>query len=84
MPMTRAVAPKFSLRASEDVWVQVAVDGAILFEGRVPRGAELDWKPMKTVVLRATSIAALSVSLDDSAAPLPAPTPNGEYRFDLL
>ncbi|OGR95338.1 MAG: hypothetical protein A2V88_11940 [Elusimicrobia bacterium RBG_16_66_12] len=83
MPMAHAVAPKLTLRATDDVWVRVAVDDAVVFEGRMPRGAAMDWKPTKTVALRTTSASALSVSLNDAPAPMPAPTPDGDYRFDL-
>lgn len=83
MPMAHAVAPTISVRAIDDVWVRVMVDGAAVFEGRAPRGAVMEWKPTKTVSLRTTSAAALVVSVNDSEAPMPAPTPDGEYRFDL-
>ena len=83
MPMLHAIAPKLSLHAAEDVWVRVAVDGAVVFEGRMPRGAAMEWKPTKNVVLRTTAASALSVMLNDAPSPMPAPTPDGEYRFDL-
>jgi len=83
MPMPRTVEPTISLRAVDDAWVQASVDAAVVFEGRVPRGTAMEWKPAKSVSLRTTSSEAIRVSVNGAPTPLPAPLPDGSYRFDV-
>lgn len=83
MPMPHAVAPVFSLHAEDDVWVQVSLDGVPAYEGRMPRGATMEWKPTKTVSLRTTAASSLSAAFSGAPTPMPAPSPDGDYRFEL-
>lgn len=85
MPMPHAAgeATTVSLRAVDDAWIRASVDGAVVFEGRVPRGATMEWKPQHGVALRTTAPGSLQVSVNGVAKPLTAPTPDGEYRLDV-
>lgn len=84
MPLPRtAGGQKVVLRAVDDAWVRATVDGAVVFEGRVPRGATMEWKPAHDVALRTTAPSSLAVTVNDVPKPLTAPTADGEYRIDL-
>ena len=83
MPMPRTVDPKISLRALDDAWVRARVDGAVVFEGRLPRGASMDWKPSREVSLRTTAPSSLQVTVNGAVKPLTVPTSDGEYRIDV-
>jgi cytoskeleton protein RodZ len=83
MPLPRTGEAKVTLRAIDDAWVRASVDGAVVFEGRVPRGATMDWKPAHSVSLRTTAASSLQVSVNGVAKPLTTPTPDGEYRIDV-
>jgi transcriptional regulator with XRE-family HTH domain len=83
MPMPRSVDPKVSLRAVDDAWVRATVDGAVVFEGRLPRGAAMDWKPSRTVSLRTTAPSSLQVTVNGTLKPLTTPSADGEYRIDV-
>jgi len=67
------------LRATEDCWTRISVDGKVLFEGRLPRGAAMDWTPAKSLTLRATAPSALQVEVNGEPRPLGAASPDGEY-----
>ena len=83
MPVSRAVESKVVLRAIDDAWVRVAVDGDVVFEGRIPRGAAMDWKPKRAVSLRTTAANSLQLSINGAPQALANPTPDGEYRIDV-
>lgn len=82
MPVPRTVEPKVVLRALDDAWARVAVDDQVAFEGRVPRGAVLEWKPSKAVTIRTTAPTALAVTVNGVATPLANPGPDGDYRLE--
>jgi cytoskeletal protein RodZ len=83
LPLARPTESKVVLRASDDCWVRVAVDGNGVFEGRLPRGAAMDWTPARSLTLRATVPSALKLSVNGVARDLGAPTPDGEYKVDF-
>jgi len=84
MPLPKTTEPaKVGLRAVDDAWVRVTVDDSVAFEGRLPRGGAMEWKPSKTVSLRTTSPAALQLTVNGAPRPLTNPTPDGEYRIEV-
>ena len=83
MPLSRAIEPKIVLRAVDDVWVRVAVDGNVVFEGRIPRGAAMDWKPAHVLTLRTTAATSLQLTVNGAAQALANPTSDGDYRIDV-
>lgn len=83
MPLPRAAEPKVVLRAADDAWIRATVDDAVVFEGRLPRGAAMEWKPSRSVTLRTTAPSSLQVTVNGQARPLTTPTPDGEYRIDI-
>jgi len=83
LPVSKPVETRVLIRADDDCWARVAVDGATVFEGRIPRGASMDWIPTKSLTLRATVPSALEVTVNGAPHPLGAPSPEGEYRIDV-
>ena len=83
MPLTRTVDPKVGLRAIDDAWVRVRVDGAVVFEGRIPRGAAMEWKPSHGVTVRTTAPSSLQLSVNGAIKPLTLVGADGEYRIDF-
>ncbi len=83
MPLPRTVEAKVTLRARDDAWVRATVDGAVVFEGRVPRGAVMEWTPAHVVVLRTTSPTALQLSVNGAPQALANPDSGGDYRIDV-
>lgn len=84
MPLPRTIEPpKVGLRAVDDAWVRVTVDDKVEFEGRLPRGGAMEWKPAKSVSLRTTAPASLQLTVNGAPIPLPAPTPEGEYLIPV-
>jgi cytoskeleton protein RodZ len=84
MPLPRTVEPsKVGLRAVDDAWVRVTVDDNVAFEGRLPRGGAMEWKPSKSVSIRTTSPASLLLTVNGAPQPLANPTPDGEYRVEV-
>ncbi|MBI3289077.1 MAG: helix-turn-helix domain-containing protein, partial [Elusimicrobia bacterium] len=82
-PLPRAIEPKLVVHLKNDAWLRVTVDGQMTFEGRAPRGAAQEWKPLKFVALRTTEPAAIELELNGAAIPLGPPTADGEYRIDI-
>jgi hypothetical protein len=82
-PLARAIEPKVSLTAKEDAWVRASVDGNVVFEGRLPRGASMEWRPARQFALRSTSPAALQLTVNGAARALENPSPDGDYKLDL-
>ena len=82
-PMARSIEPKLVVRLKTDAWLRVSVDGTIAFEGRAPREAVQEWKPVKFVELRTTEPAALELTLNGQPVPLGAPGPDGQYRVEI-
>jgi len=82
-PMQRSIEPKLVVRLKNDAWLRVSVDGAIAFEGRAPREAVQEWKPVKFVELRTTEPAALELTLNGQPVTLGAPGPDGQYRVEI-
>lgn len=82
-PMPRAVEPKLFIRLKSDAWLRVSVDGQVVFEGRAPRDAVQEWKPVKFVDLRTTELAALDLNLSGQQITLGAPGPDGQYRVEI-
>ena len=83
LPVPRTVEPKVTLRALDDAWVRAAVDGTVVFEGRMPRGASMDWKPAHGIALRTTAPSSLQVIVNGTPKPLTTPTAEGEFRIDV-
>lgn len=84
MPLPKAAAEqKVALKAVEDAWVRVAVDDAVVFEGRLPRGAAMEWKPSHGVVLRTTAASSLQLTVNGAPQTLSNPSADGEFRIDL-
>ncbi|MDE2509875.1 MAG: DUF4115 domain-containing protein, partial [Elusimicrobia bacterium] len=83
LPLPRAGETVVALRALDDAWVRAAVDGTVVFAGRVPRGAVMDWKPARGVSLRTTAPSSIQITVNGAAKPLGSPTPDGEYRIDV-
>lgn len=82
-PMPRAVEPRFVVRLKDDAWLRVSVDGQIVFEGRAPRDAVQEWKPVKFIDLRTTEPAALDLSLNGQPVVLGPVGPDGQYRVEI-
>lgn len=82
-PMQRSVEPKLVVRLKNDAWLRVSVDGTVAFEGRAPREAVQEWKPVKFVELRTTEPAALELTLNGQPVTLGAPGPDGQYRVEI-
>jgi transcriptional regulator with XRE-family HTH domain len=83
MPLPRVGEAKVALRAIDDAWVRASVDGAVVFEGRVPRGAAMEWKPAHGVSLRTTAPSSLQITVNGAVRTLTTPTSDGEYRVDV-
>jgi transcriptional regulator with XRE-family HTH domain len=83
MPLPRTTEPKVGLRAVDDAWVRVAVDDVVVFEGRIPRGAAMEWTPSRAVALRTTAASSLQLTVNGTPRTLANPSPDGEYRIDL-
>lgn len=82
-PMQRSIEPKLVVRLKNDAWLRVSVDGTIAFEGRAPREAVQEWKPVKFVELRTTEPSALELTLNGQPVALGAPGPDGQYRVEI-
>jgi transcriptional regulator with XRE-family HTH domain len=83
LPVSRPVASDVVLRAVDDAWVRAEVDGAVVFEGRLPRGARMKWAPKRALVLRTTDASSLRLVVGGAEKALPAPSADGEYRVDI-
>jgi cytoskeleton protein RodZ len=83
MPLPRATEPKVGLRAVDDAWVRATVDDAVVFEGRLPRGGSMEWKPARSVSLRTTAPTSLQLTVNGEVKPLSNPSPDGEYRVEV-
>lgn len=83
LPLPRVAGQKVVLRAVDDAWIRATVDGDVVFEGRVPRGATMEWKPARGVLLRTTAPSSLAVTVNDVPKPLTTPAADGEYRIDV-
>jgi cytoskeleton protein RodZ len=84
MPLPKTTEPvKIGLRAVDDAWVRVTVDDNVAFEGRLPRGGAMEWRPSKSVSLRTTSPASLQLTVNGAPRALANPTPDGEYRIEV-
>lgn len=84
MPLPKTTEPaKVGLKAVDDAWVRVTVDDNVAFEGRLPRGAAMEWKPSKSVSLRTTAPASLQLTVNGAPRALANPTPDGEYRIEV-
>lgn len=82
-PMQRSIEPKLVVRLKNDAWLRVSVDGTVAFEGRAPREAVQEWKPVKFVELRTTEPAALELTLNGQPVALGDPGPDGQYRVEI-
>ena len=82
-PIARQIEPKLSIHIKDDAWLRVSVDGQVVFEGRAPRSAVQEWKPVKFVDIRTTEPAALELALNGQPIPLGSPGPDGQYRVDI-
>jgi transcriptional regulator with XRE-family HTH domain len=82
-PLPRTIEPKVTLLANSDTWVRASVDGFLVFEGRMPRGALMEWKPARTVTLRTTAPSALQLTVNGTQQNLENPSAEGEYRIDV-
>ena len=83
LPLPRTTEPKVGLRAVDDAWVRVTVDDNVAFEGRLPRGGAMEWKPARSVSLRTTAPASLQLTVNGTPQALSNPTPDGEYRIEV-
>ena len=83
LPISKPVSTRVIVHALEDCWARVTVDGDVAFEGRIPRGAMMDWTPVKSMSLRAASAAALEVTKNGAPFELSSPSPDGDYHIDL-
>ena len=75
--------PIVELRAIDNVWVRVTVDSTVVFEGRVPRGGAMNWKPLRTVSLRTPAPSSLQLTMNGTPQSLAKPSPDGEYRIKV-
>lgn len=82
-PLERSVEPVLVVRLKSDAWLRVSVDGQVVFEGRAPRDAVQEWKPVKFVELRTTEPSALELVLNGQPAALGEPGPDGQYRVEI-
>ena len=82
-PLPRATEPIVGLRAIDDSWVRVTVDDTVTFEGRLPRGGAMEWKPAHSVSLRTTAPASLQLTVNGTPQALANPAPDGEYRIEV-
>ncbi len=83
LPVSKPVVTRVVVHALDDCWARVSIDGDVAFEGRIPRGAMMDWTPAKSMSLRAASVAALEVTKNGAHVELTSPSPDGDYRIDL-
>ena len=83
LPLARTTEPKIGLRAVDDAWVRVTVDDNVAFEGRLPRGGAMEWKPARSVSLRTTAPSSLQFTVNGAPQALANPTPDGEYRIEV-
>ena len=83
LPLPRTTEPKVGLRAVDDAWVRVTVDDNVAFEGRLPRGGAMEWKPARSVSLRTTAPTSLQLTVNGAPQALANPTPDGEYRIEV-
>lgn len=81
-PVSAAPEPRLLIDFKADSWVRVTADGEVKFEGRVPRASRQDWKAKKTILLRASDPADLTLTLNGAPLTLPAPEPSGDYRIE--
>ncbi|MDP3541098.1 MAG: DUF4115 domain-containing protein, partial [Elusimicrobiota bacterium] len=82
-PLERSVEPVLAVRLKSDAWLRVSVDGHVVFEGRAPRDAVQEWKPVKFVELRTTEPAALDLTLNGQPVALGEPGQDGQYRVEI-
>lgn len=82
-PLATAVKPKASLHAVEDAWVSAFVDGARVYEGRLPKGATLEWVSAKSVSFKTTSPASLELRIDGERRAIEAPGADGAYDYQI-
>ncbi|HEX4047578.1 MAG TPA: helix-turn-helix domain-containing protein [Elusimicrobiota bacterium] len=83
LPLPKTTETKVGLRAIDDAWVRVTVDDKVAFEGRLPRGASMQWTPSHSVSLRTTSPSSLQLTVNGVPQALANPTPDGEYRIEV-
>ena len=83
LPLPRTSEPKVGLRAVDDAWVRVTVDDNVAFEGRLPRGGAMEWKPARSVSIRTTAPASLQLTVNGAPQALASPTADGEYRIEV-
>ena len=74
---------KLAITFQEESWISVAADGAILFEGKVPKHAREEWSARKNIVLRTPHPESLELTFNGAAYSLPRPETGGEYKIEL-
>ena len=71
------------VEAVDDVQTKVDVDGETVFEGRIPKGARMDWTPSKSMALTVSDASLVRVTVDGVERGLGAAGPGGRYRISL-
>jgi hypothetical protein len=82
LPLRPAAEPKLVVTCRDEAWLSVKADGALVFAGRLPRGARHEFAAKKTLLLRAVAPEALDLSLNGSSYRLPRPDESGDYRIE--
>jgi transcriptional regulator with XRE-family HTH domain len=82
LPLRPAAEPKLVVTCRDEAWLSVKADGALLFAGRLPRGARHEFAARKALLLRAASTENLDLSLNGSPYRLPRPDEAGDYRIE--
>ncbi|MBI4678842.1 MAG: DUF4115 domain-containing protein [Elusimicrobia bacterium] len=79
-PITKPLEPVVSLAFKRDVWVQVAVDDKVRFEGIVPaRAKPQEYKPLSRLSIRTPAPSDIVLTLNGAPTDFPKADASGEY-----
>ncbi|MBI5240151.1 MAG: DUF4115 domain-containing protein [Elusimicrobia bacterium] len=82
LPLRPATEPKLAVTCRDDAWLSVRTDGALVFAGRLPRGASHEFQAKKTLLLRAAVPENMDLTLNGAPYRLPRPDESGDYRIE--
>lgn len=81
-PTVEPAKPELTVVAEDETWLSVKADGALLFEGRMPKGARQTWRSRRGFLLRAPQPGRLSVLLNGATVQLSSATAEGDYTLE--
>lgn len=81
-PSVEPARPELTIVAEDETWLSVKADGALVFEGRMPKGARQAWQARRGFLLRAPQPGRLSVLLNGATVQLSSATAEGDYKLE--